>query len=294
MSKYHNLYPWFLLILLSLIWGSSPILIKKSLVVLTPIEIGALRISSAALFLSPFFFKVLLNINKNNLLLLLLSGIIGNLIPYFLYPIAQTRIDSSTSGVLTSLTPFFALLIGSVFYQQKIYKNNVTGLVVGFIGTFCLIFFNGRNGSINTNIYGLFVVLATLLYGINLNLLKHHLVKLNPLTITSTSLFFISPITIWILVQHTPFLTHINELHNVRNEIMYVLILGIIGTSLATIIFYRLVQLKDTIFASSVTYLMPIVAVFLGIWDGEFINLIQSIAILFIVFGVYWSNKKAK
>ena len=143
-----------------------------------------------------------------------------------------------------------------IIFLQKIYKNNVTGLVVGFIGTFCLIFFNGRNGSINTNIYGLFVVLATLLYGINLNLLKHHLVKLNPLTITSTSLFFISPITIWILVQHTPFLTHINELHNVRNEIMYVLILGI--------------------------------------WDGEFINLIQSIAILFIVFGVYWSNKKAK
>ena len=123
---------------------------------------------------------------------MLLSGIIGNL--PLLYPLAQIKIDSSTSGVLTSLTPFFALLIEGVFYKQKVYKNNITGLIVGFIGTFCLIFFSTGNNSINTNLYGLLVVLATLFYGINLNLLKYHLVKLDPLTITSTSLFFISPI----------------------------------------------------------------------------------------------------
>ena len=148
------IYPWFLLILLSIIWGSSPILIKKSLSSLTPFEIGALRISSAAIFLSPFFFKVLNKINKSNFFLLLLSGVIGNLIPYFLYPLAQTEIDSSTSGVLTSLTPFFALLIGGVFYNQKIYKNNITGLIIGFMGTFCLIFFSTENNSINANLYG--------------------------------------------------------------------------------------------------------------------------------------------
>ena len=169
--KHSEIYPWFLLILLSIIWGSSPILIKKSLATLTPFEIGALRISSAAIFLSPFFFKVLNKINKSNFFLLLLSGIIGNLIPYFLYPLAQIKIDSSTSGVLTSLTPFFALLIGGVFYKQKVYKNNITGLIVGFIGTFCLIFFSAGNNSINTNLYGFLVVLATLFYGINLNLL---------------------------------------------------------------------------------------------------------------------------
>ena len=288
------IYPWFLLILLSIIWGSSPILIKKSLSTLTPFEIGALRISSAAIFLSPFFFKVLNQINKKNFFLLLLSGVIGNLIPYFLYPLAQTEIDSSTSGVLTSLTPFFALLIGGVFYKQKIYKNNITGLIIGFIGTFCLIFFSTENNSINANLYGLLVVLATLFYGINLNLLKYHLVKLDPLTITSTSLFFISPITIWLLISETTFLSNLDRLSDNINQIFYVLILGIIGTAIATIIFYRLVQIRDTVFAGSVTYLMPIVAIFLGLIDGEIINLTQFFGILLILIGVYWANKKSK
>tara|TARA_X000001036_G_scaffold439633_1_gene491515 strand:- start:245 stop:1126 length:882 start_codon:yes stop_codon:yes gene_type:complete len=288
------IYPWFLLILLSIIWGSSPILIKKSLSTLTPFEIGALRISSAAIFLSPFFFKVLNKINKSNFFLLLLSGVIGNLIPYFLYPLAQTEIDSSTSGVLTSLTPFFALLIGGVFYNQKIYKNNITGLIIGFMGTFCLIFFSTENNSINANLYGLLVVLATLFYGINLNLLKYHLVKLDPLTITSTSLFFISPITIWLLISETTFLSNLDKLSDNINEIFYVLILGIVGTAIATIIFYRLVQIRDTVFASSVTYLMPIVAIFLGLIDGEIINLIQFFGMLLILIGVYWANKKSK
>jgi len=288
------IYPWFLLILLSIIWGSSPILIKKSLSTLTPFEIGALRISSAAIFLSPFFFKVLNQINKNNFFLLLLSGVIGNLIPYFLYPLAQTEIDSSTSGVLTSLTPFFALLIGGVFYRQKIYKNNITGLIIGFIGTFCLIFFSTENNSINANLYGLLVVLATLFYGINLNILKYHLVKLDPLTITSTSLFFISPITIWLLISETTFLSNLDKLSDNINEIFYVLILGIIGTAIATIIFYRLVQIRDTVFASSVTYLMPIVAIFIGLIDGEIINLTQFFGMFLILIGVYWANKKSK
>ena len=288
------IYPWFLLILLSIIWGSSPILIKKSLSTLTPFEIGALRISSAAIFLSPFFFKVLNQINKKNFFLLLLSGVIGNLIPYFLYPLAQTEIDSSTSGVLTSLTPFFALLIGGVFYNQKIYKNNITGLIIGFMGTFCLIFFSTENNSINANLYGLLVVLATLFYGINLNLLKYHLVKLDPLTITSTSLFFISPITIWLLISETTFLSNLDKLSDNINEIFYVLILGIVGTAIATIIFYRLVQIRDTVFASSVTYLMPIVAIFLGLIDGEIINLTQFFGMFLILIGVYWANKKSK
>ena len=288
------IYPWFLLILLSIIWGSSPILIKKSLSTLTPFEIGALRISSAAIFLSPFFFKVLNQINKKNFFLLLLSGVIGNLIPYFLYPLAQTEIDSSTSGVLTSLTPFFALLIGGVFYKQKIYKNNIRGLIIGFIGTFCLIFFSTENNSINANLYGLLVVLATLFYGINLNLLKYHLVKLDPLTITSTSLFFISPITIWLLISETTFLSNLDRLSDNINQIFYVLILGIIGTAIATIIFYRLVQIRDTVFASSVTYLMPIVAIFLGLIDGEIINLTQFFGMFLILIGVYWANKKSK
>ena len=137
-------YAWLLLFLLSLIWGSSQILIKKALITLNPFEIGALRLSFAALVLLPFLAKSLRDLKKNDFLILFISGIVGNVIPYFLYPIAQTKIDSATSGVLTSLTPFFALIIGVVFYRQKATKNNLIGLFIGFIGTATLILFTSK------------------------------------------------------------------------------------------------------------------------------------------------------
>ena len=123
-----ELYPWFLLFILSLIWGSSPILIKKALVSLSPYEIGSLRLTFAAVILIPFLGKNFKEIKKKDYFILFISGIVGNVIPYFLYPIAQTNIDSATSGVLTSLTPFFALLIGVIFYKQNATKNNIIGL----------------------------------------------------------------------------------------------------------------------------------------------------------------------
>ena len=129
MIKNKNAYAWLLLILLSLIWGSSPILIKKSLVSLGPFEIGALRLSFAAIVLIPFLSKNFKEVKKEDIPILFISGIVGNVIPYFLYPIAQTNIDSGTSGVLTSLTPFFALLIGVFFYKLKATKNNIIGSV---------------------------------------------------------------------------------------------------------------------------------------------------------------------
>ena len=114
-------YAWVLLFLLSLIWGSSPILIKKALISLNPFEIGALRLSFAALVLLPFLTKSLRDLKKNDFLILFISGIVGNVIPYFLYPIAQTKIDSATSGVLNSLTPVFALIFGVDFYTECIF-----------------------------------------------------------------------------------------------------------------------------------------------------------------------------
>ena len=204
-------YAWLLLFLLSLIWGSSPILIKKALISLNPFEIGALRLSFAALVLLPFLAKSLRDLKKNDFLILFISGIVGNVIPYFLYPIAQTKIDSATSGVLTSLTPFFALIIGVVFYRQKATKNNLIGLIIGFIGTATLILFTSKTSGNGPDIFGLFVVLATVLYGINLNLIKYHLNHLKPITITSFSIVLILPITLYILIVDTPFLEHFND-----------------------------------------------------------------------------------
>ena len=292
MIQNKNIYAWGLLILLSLIWGSSPILIKKSLVSLGPFEIGALRLSFAAIVLIPFLSKNFKEVKRKDIPVLFISGIVGNVIPYFLYPIAQTNIDSGTSGVLTSLTPFFALLIGVIFYKLKATKNNIIGLTIGFSGTAALILFSDSTSNSEANLYGLFVVLATVLYGINLNLVKYHLNHLKPVTITSFSIVLILPITLYVLFFSTPFIEHIQSFSDYKNEFIYVFILGILSTSVATLIFYNLIKIKDTVFASTVTYLMPIVAVVIGLLDGEVVNFYQLSGMGLIICGVYINSRK--
>ena len=290
--KNKNVLAWFLLLLLALIWGSSPIMIKKALVQLGPFEIGALRLSLASLVLMPFLLKSLNEIKKKDYFILFISGIVGNVIPYFLYPIAQTQIDSATSGVLTSLTPFFALIIGVIFYKLKATKNNIIGLCIGFLGTSILILFSNSSEGFSADLYGLFVVAATLLYGINLNLVKYHLKHLKPITITAFSIVSILPITLYILFAHTEFPSHLKLINEHLLEFGYVFVLGVLGTSIATLIFYNLIKIKDTVFASMVTYLMPIVAIGFGVLDGEKINLIQLFGMLLVLLGVFINSKK--
>jgi len=290
--KNKNLIAWALLILLAIIWGSSPILIKKALIKLDPFEIGALRLTLASFVLFPFLAKNLKEIKRKDYLILFISGIVGNVLPYFLYPIAQTKIDSATSGVLTSLTPFFALIVGVLFYKLKATKNNIIGLVIGFIGTSLLILFSNKSDGFSVDLFGLFVVAATLLYGINLNLVKYHLNHLKPITITSFSIVSILPITVYILFYLTPFLSHFNNFNSYSLEFGYVFILGVLGTSIATIVFYNLIKIKDTVFASMVTYLMPIVAIIFGVLDGEIINAIQLFGMALIMGGVFINSKK--
>ena len=290
--KNQNVLAWFLLLLLALIWGSSPIMIKKALVQLGPFEIGALRLSLASLVLMPFLLKSLNEIKKKDYFILFISGIVGNVIPYFLYPIAQTQIDSATSGVLTSLTPFFALIIGVIFYKLKATKNNIIGLCIGFLGTSILILFSNSSEGFSADLYGLFVVAATLLYGINLNLVKYHLEHLKPITITAFSIVSILPITLFILFAHTEFPSHLKLVNEYLLEFGYVFVLGVLGTSIATLIFYNLIKIKDTVFASMVTYLMPIVAIGFGVLDGEKINLPQLFGMLLVLLGVFINSKK--
>ena len=290
--KNKNLVAWLLLILLAIIWGSSPILIKKALIKLDPFEIGALRLTLASIVLFPFLTKNLKEIRSKDYFVLFVSGIVGNVLPYFLYPIAQTKIDSATSGVLTSLTPFFALIVGVIFYKLKATKNNIIGLIIGFLGTSLLILFSGGADGFKIDLFGLFVVAATLLYGINLNLVKYHLSHLKPITITSFSIVSILPVTLYILVFYTPFLSHVSEFNSYTKEYGYVFILGVLGTSIATIVFYNLIKIKDTVFASMVTYLMPVVAIILGMIDGEIINGIQLFGMALIMVGVFINSKK--
>ena len=172
-------------------------------------------------------------------------------------------------------------------------KKNIVGLIIGFIGTVLLIMFSSQSDGLNIDYYGLFVVLATLLYGINLNLVKYHLNHLKPITITSFSIVSILPITVYILLSSTPFLTHFYNFSNYSLEFGYVFILGVLGTSIATIIFYNLIKIKDTVFASMVTYLMPLVAILFGVIDGEVINAIQMFGMALIMIGVFINGEKS-
>lgn len=283
---------WFFLILLALIWGSSFILIKKSLVVYTPLEVGALRIVSAGLVLAPIAIKRLAKLTRKNWQILLLVGFVGSFGPAFLFALAQTRLESGLTGALNALTPLFTILIGGYFFGTRITLKNTIGIAIGFVGTVVLIL-AGDGGAISGfNFYALFVVLATIMYGSNLNIIKAFLSSLKPLTITSVSLLMVLPLALVILASLTDFSTKLLYVEGAWVALGYVSLLGVLGTAIALIIFNKMVQLSTPLFTSSVTYIIPIVAVIWGLIDGEKLLLMHFVSMTLIIVGVYIANRK--
>jgi len=162
---------WVLLIILALIWGSSFILIKVGLSALSAGEVGALRIFSASLVLSPMAVANLGKVDRRHFSLLLVVGMFGSLLPAFLFAAAQTHLQSSVAGILNALTPLFTMLMGAVFFSQRLSLRTLAGLLIGLAGTAYLIM-AGADGGMTVNAYALLVVLATICYGANLNLIK--------------------------------------------------------------------------------------------------------------------------
>lgn len=294
MSQTQSLKAWSLLILLSLIWGSSFILIKKGLIGLTPLEVGSIRILSASLVLLPFAINNLRKIKKEQVKYLVSVGFVGSFLPAFLFAVAQTRLESSITGVLNALTPFFTILIGLWVFDQRQSSRVFIGIFIGFIGTVILIT-AGSGGKIsNFNFYAFFVVLATLFYAMNVNITKYHLHGLRSLSITSISLAFVGPIAAIQLFFFTDFPVKIMEVEGTLLATFYILLLGVIGTALALIIFNELVSLTDPVFTSSVTYIIPVVAVAWGLLDGETLLVSHLFGILAVLFGVYITNSMKK
>jgi len=283
--------PWILLIVLSIVWGSSFILIKKGLTIYSAQQVAAIRILSASLFMIPFALSWLRKVNKKYYLLIFVSGFIGSFIPAFLFAIAQTRLDSGVTGIVNALTPVFVIIIGALFYTQRISFVIIVGLVLAFTGTTLLIFASA-DGSYQINFYVLFVVAATVLYGINVNILKFKLSELNAIAISSISLFLLGPIAAVQLFFFSDFTQRLAVGDGALLALMYLSLLGVIGTGLALMIFNRLLQMTTPLFASSVTYLIPIVAVAWGIFDGESLNLMHYTSMAVIICGVYLTNRR--
>lgn len=281
---------WFYLLLLSLIWGSSFILIKRGLVGLTAIQVGSLRIIFAGLFLLIVGFSSLKKISLRQWKFVALTSFFGTFIPAFFFAIAETQVDSSIVAILNSLTPLNTLVLGIIFFGIQFQKRQVLGVFIGLVGCLLLVL-NGASGHSGQNYYYLIlVVIATLCYAINVNLIKKYLSDLNSLSIT-TGNFAVLFLPALIILSTTDF-TQKMHLDTTQYSVLFVMILGILGTGIANVLFFKLIQMSSPVFATSVTYLIPIVAFFWGLLDNEMLTPIQFFGAFVILIGVYLSAKK--
>lgn len=284
---------YLLLILLALIWGSSFILMKRGLEVYSFIELANLRIVITFLTLIPFIPKAIQSVKPNHYLPLLITAVFGNLIPAFLFAKAQTSLDSGLVGTLNALVPLFTLILGVYFFSLKPSKANIFGIFLGLLGTLFLYLSTLQNlqEGIVFNVHILFVVLATILYAVSINVIKKYLCDLNPFAITTLAFLIISPFCM-IFLFNTPFSSKLHNNPDGFQALLYIVILAVFGTSIATIIFNRLLGSASAIFASSITYLIPIVAIFWAVLDGEIITPYHLLGFVIILSGVYLVNKK--
>lgn len=281
---------WGYLLLLSLIWGSSFILIKKGLVGLTAFQLGSLRIIFAALFLLVIGFRSLVKIPHHQWKYIALTSLFGTFIPAYLFAIAQTQIDSSISSILNSLTPLNTLLIGVLFFRLDFRRNQIFGVLIGLVGS-ALLIWNGAVHHPNQNYYYAFLVLiASICYATNVNLIKKYLSDLPPLSITTGNFLVLLFPALAVLYSTGFFAMTYGE--EVQESVLYILILGVLGTGIANIIFFKLIQISSPVFATSVTYLIPVVAFFWGMLDQELLTPVQLFGAFIVLVGVYLSARK--
>lgn len=288
----HNARALTLLILLALIWGTSFILMKRGLVVFSAGELGSIRVAAASLFLLPLALLRLKDLRTHHLLKLFFSGMMGVFFPAFLFALAQTSLKSSVTGIMNSLTPILTMLVGVWFFEQKFRRQSVIGIVLGLIGTVILILANSGGSVGGVNLFALLVIVACVFYASNVNYIKYKIPDLNALTITSVSLMLIGPLAIAYLFGFTAFVDKMQNRDGAGVALGYILLLGFMSTALATILFNKLVKMTSPVYTSSVTYLIPIVAVLWGIFDGESLYPGHFFGMAAIIGGVYLANRK--
>jgi drug/metabolite transporter (DMT)-like permease len=281
---------WVIIVTLALIWGSSFILIKKGLVGLDPFQLGSLRIIFCGMFLLIVGFKSLSSIPLRQWKFIALTSFFGTFIPAYLFAIAETKVSSSVCSVLNSLTPLNTLILGSFLFGINFKRNQFIGIITGLLGTVLLIFMGAQNEGSENEYYAVLVLIATLCYATNVNLIKKYLSDMNPLSITTGNFVVMLFPAIFILFL-TDFTAKMN-LASTQHAMLFVVVLGILGTAVANVLFYKLIQISSPVFASSVTYLIPIMACLWGILDNEILNAFQLLGAFVILIGVYLANKK--
>lgn len=287
-----KLISWIIFIVLCFIWGSSFFLMKVSNRGLTAPQVASLRIFSASIVFIPFAFLHFRKIPVARRGFSILTGVLGNLLPAFCFAIAITRIDSYLEGILNSLTPICVIIIGALFFRDKVKAKKIVGVLVGFAGL-CLLTVSQNSIRLDNIEYALLVIAGTLSYGLNINLVSHYLRGINPVHLTSVSLACMSIPSGFLLWQQEFFSLDFNDAV-VQWSIINAVILGLGASSLASFLFYMLVQREGGLFASLVTYGIPFVALFWGFIDGEPITLVEIGCLLLILLGVFMANRPDK
>ncbi len=285
---------WVYLIVLSLIWGSSYILIKKGLIGLTPIQLGSIRILFTTSILALIGYKSLKGLTIKQWKWLVFTGFVGTFFPSFLFAFSETEIDSSVVAVLNGLTPLFSLLFAALFFHQSVKSKQLGGVLVGFVGTILLVVQEFSLTSTGDGRYALLVVLAAICYGINVNALKYKLQGVAPMAIALANFVAISiPALILLLTSDFQWETFYTD-EKILSSLWYIFILSLVGTAFAKVLFNELLSFSTAVFSISITYLLPIVAIAWGVLDGEQFGGLQWVASGFILCGIYLVKETKK
>lgn len=285
----NKLIAWILFIVLSFIWGSSFILMKYGMHTLSPYQVACLRMISAGAVLLPFAFKAFKQIPKDKRGLIFVSGLLGSFFPAFLFCIAETKVTSTLAGILNALTPLFTISVGIIFYKMQISRLKTIGVLIGFAGLCLLPFAAGRSIGFQNVTYSLYAIIATVMYGVNVNLVSHKLKQLPSIQIASLAFSFLLIPSLIILA----FTGYFSDKENILSvSTLASCVLGVGGTAIATVLFYRLIKLAGTLLASLVTYGIPFVALFWGLLEGEPVSIWEIVCLFIILSGVWLVNKK--
>jgi len=283
---------WIFLVILSIIWGSSFILIKKGLIGLTAYQLGSLRIIFTAIFLFIIGFKSLKKIKKEHYKPVIISAFLGTFVPVYMFALAETEIDSAIVSILNSLTPLNTLIFGFFFFNMTFRKNQVIGIIIGLTGTLLLIV-SGANLNPDQNYwFSMFVIIASVCYAFNVNIIKIYMQDLSAMSIAVGNFIVITIPALIVLVLTGFFNEGVLSSLVVQESMLYIIVLAIFGTGIAKVMFNKLVQISNPIFSSSVTYTIPIIALFWGVLDDEKLNFTQILATLIILLGVFLANRK--
>ena len=284
---------WLLLITLSLIWGSSFILIKKSLEHFSPYEVGALRVLISGIVLMPYALAKIRQFPKKHIAWLIIAGLSGSFIPMFLFPLAETEISSSIAGIINSMMPIFVIIVGSLVWKFSTSKRQLTGVFISFAGACVLTLGSGDSGEIK--IYPiLLLVLAVLLYAVSTTTVKSKLLHV-PATMLSAYLFsFVLFLPALVTLVLSGFFRNFNADAGTFQGLGFVAMLAVFGTGFAMMMNYKLLSISTPLFASTVTLIMPIVAIMWGLLDGESLTILQCVGTIIILAGLIFLRSQPK